>query len=264
MSHEPKVSLVEIFRSIQGEGFNTGRDALFLRFAGCNLSCVFAEGAVCDTPYQDANIQVTMDVLFEELIPSFIDLRELLLLKERWSDGRGGILSPILQDQTMFILTGGEPLLCPQFDRIVTLASDMGFYVAVETNGTLWRDGLLNVDWISVSPKELIPQGSPFERHNASPRSPRLDPHLIRFMAKCQTSGGEYRYVVGPDSQAPPFLQAYRHYLSPAVLSDGSGLEWQQGFPDFVPGALERCREIIRNDPRWRLSTQDHKIWGFR
>ena len=107
----------DIFYSLQGEGYNTGRAAVFIRFAGCNLRCSF-----CDT--------------------EFDTYREM-------SDEE--ILEAISQYPARFVvLTGGEPTL--QVDEaFVELLHQHGYEVAMESNGT--RPAPQNLDWLTVSPK---------------------------------------------------------------------------------------------------------------
>lgn len=252
----PKIGLVEVFRSVQGEGFNTGRAAIFVRFVGCNLSCVFAEGAVCDTPYQKANMFAS-DVadLFARYVLPLTKPSDLLEATSLHIPSRN-------DGALMLILTGGEPTLQPMLPAIIDYAHHMGFYVAIETNGTRWLPELRMCDWICVSPKGGVVQGSPALAHNHNPGSPVLDALVTHWLAASdELASGEYRYVVGPDNNRPPLYdRAFRHYVSPTVLSDGTGTEWKTGFPGFVPGALERCLEIVHADPRWRLSIQTHKI----
>ena len=115
----------DIFYSLQGEGHNTGRAAVFVRFAGCNLRCPF-----CDTEF-DTYREMTA----EEVVAEVSDLSPLT------SD-----LSPLL-----VVLTGGEPTL--QVDEaFVELLHQHGFEVAMESNGT--RPAPQNLDWLTVSPKE--------------------------------------------------------------------------------------------------------------
>ena len=107
----------DIFYSLQGEGHNTGRAAVFVRFAGCNLRCSF-----CDTEFDT----------FSEM-----------------SDEE--ILAAISQYPARFVvLTGGEPTL--QVDEaFVELLHQHGYEVAMESNGT--RPAPQNLDWLTVSPK---------------------------------------------------------------------------------------------------------------
>lgn len=122
----------EIFHSIQGEGVNTGRAAIFIRFSRCNLWTGREEdraGAVCtfcDTDFRHA------------------DRMSLFDIRDRVIELRGGTYP-------MLVLTGGEPLL--QADPLlINCLRDMGHYVAVETNGTQALPSA-PLDWVCVSPK---------------------------------------------------------------------------------------------------------------
>lgn len=107
----------DIFYSIQGEGYNTGRAAVFVRFAGCNLRCGF-----CDTEFDS----------FREMAGDDI-VAEMTQYPARFA-----------------VLTGGEPTL--QVDEaFVDLLHQHGFEVAMESNGT--RPAPTNLDWLTVSPK---------------------------------------------------------------------------------------------------------------
>jgi len=131
-------SVKEIFLTLQGEGVQAGRRAVFIRFAGCNLwtgreqdrekaICQF-----CDTDF------VGID---GEGGGRFKDADALAkAAKSHWGDLPGAFA----------VLTGGEPLL--QVDRpLIDALHRQGFEIAVETNGTVAApDGL---DWICVSPK---------------------------------------------------------------------------------------------------------------
>ena len=107
----------DIFYSLQGEGHNTGRAAVFIRFAGCNLRCSF-----CDTEF-DTYREMTA----EEIVASINTYSARFV-----------------------VLTGGEPTL--QVDEaFVDLLHQHGFEVAMESNGT--RPAPNNLDWLTVSPK---------------------------------------------------------------------------------------------------------------
>ena len=108
----------EIFYSLQGEGFHTGRAAVFVRFSGCNLRCPF-----CDT--------------------SFETYREM-------SDQE--IVQTILQYPARFVvLTGGEPTLQVD-DAFTACLHQHGYEIAMETNGT--RAIPPGIDWVTISPKK--------------------------------------------------------------------------------------------------------------
>ena len=124
----------EIFLTVQGEGANIGRPAVFIRFAGCNLwsgreadrakaACRF-----CDTDFVGGE--------------KYVDATEIA--------NKAASLWPEGQHKRMVVLTGGEPLL--QVDRpLLAALKAEWFYIAVETNGTQPLPG--HVDWLCVSPK---------------------------------------------------------------------------------------------------------------
>ena len=118
----------QIFYSHQGEGRNTGRAAVFVRFAGCNLRCPF-----CDTEF-DSYQEMTSDEIIEAI-------------------GRSPLSSLPSPLSTRFIvLTGGEPTL--QVDEsFVDLLHQHDYEVAMESNGT--RPAPRNLDWLTISPKVM-------------------------------------------------------------------------------------------------------------
>ena len=131
-------SVKEIYFTLQGEGAQTGRPAVFLRFAGCNLwsgreqDRATAQCRFCDTDFIGTDGPGG---------GSFKDANALAAaVAESWPGGGAPLV----------VCTGGEPLL--QLDEpLIDALHDAGFRVAVETNGTLNApDGL---DWICVSPK---------------------------------------------------------------------------------------------------------------
>jgi 7-carboxy-7-deazaguanine synthase (Cx14CxxC type) len=129
----------EIFYTLQGEGANAGRAAVFCRFAGCNLwtgreadrakaICQF-----CDTDFVGVGPDGGKFPTAEALAHA---------VKARWPDASQG--------RPLVVCTGGEPLL--QLDEAAVVALHAaGFEVAVETNGT--QTPPPGIDWICVSPK---------------------------------------------------------------------------------------------------------------
>lgn len=127
----------EIFYSVQGEGHWTGRPAVFLRFAGCNLwngiedNRASAICQFCDTNF----VKYTEYRSTGEVVQAVT----ALLPENAWDERT-----------PMVVITGGEPML--QFDKDLARALlSVPMYVAIETNGTkpipFW------VDWVCVSPK---------------------------------------------------------------------------------------------------------------
>ena len=133
-----KYRIKEIFFTQQGEGKNTGKDFIFVRFSGCNLwsgqekhrasaICKF-----CDTDFYGTDGINGGKYQAKELIEK---------IKSLWISA---------DSQIRVVLTGGEPLL--QVDKgLISALKKENIYIAVETNGTL--DAPDGIDWICMSPK---------------------------------------------------------------------------------------------------------------
>jgi len=129
----------EIFYTLQGEGANAGRPAIFCRFAGCNLwSGVEADRTRAQCRFCDTDF-VGTDGRGGGKFASAADLVEAAIAAS------GDDAPPVL-----IVLTGGEPML--QVDKaLIDALHDEGFEIAIETNGTLAVPR--TIDWICVSPK---------------------------------------------------------------------------------------------------------------
>lgn len=137
-------SVKEIFLTVQGEGGQAGRPAVFLRFAGCNLwnglerdratsVCTF-----CDTDFVGTNGEGGGKFASAEQLADAVT--------NLWRGGAG--------EPRLVVCTGGEPLL--QLDAVLIAAlKARGFEIALETNGTLRAPQ--GIDWICVSPKADAP-----------------------------------------------------------------------------------------------------------
>jgi 7-carboxy-7-deazaguanine synthase (Cx14CxxC type) len=129
----------EIFYTLQGEGAQTGRPAVFCRFAGCNLwsgreedrataSCPFCDTEFVGTDGTEGGRYADAEALAEKV-------------NSLWPAG---------QRAKFVVCTGGEPLL--QLDpALIDALHRRGFEIAVETNGTIALPP--DLDWVCVSPK---------------------------------------------------------------------------------------------------------------
>jgi 7-carboxy-7-deazaguanine synthase (Cx14CxxC type) len=168
----------ELFKTLQGEGGQAGRVAVFCRFAGCNLwsgregdrstaTCSF-----CDTDF------VGTDGTGGGRFGTAEELADAIAAA--WGPGT---------EQRVVVFTGGEPLL--QLNAaLVDAAHRRGFAVAVETNGTIAAPG--GIDWVCVSPKAGA---------------------VIK-----QTCGHELKLVFPQEGAAPELFEALdfeRFYLQP-------------------------------------------------
>jgi 7-carboxy-7-deazaguanine synthase (Cx14CxxC type) len=140
MTFRASYAVKEIFYTLQGEGANTGRAAVFCRFAGCNLwsgrendranaVCQFCDTDFVGTDGPGGGRYDTAEGLAAAVAAA-------------WPTSDSG--------RRFVVCTGGEPLL--QLDeRLLSALHNEGFQVAVETNGTLPPPA--GIDWLCVSPK---------------------------------------------------------------------------------------------------------------
>ncbi|HEY7348211.1 MAG TPA: 7-carboxy-7-deazaguanine synthase [Ktedonobacterales bacterium] len=206
----------EIFYTLQGEGANVGRPAVFCRFAGCNLwsgreadrasaICTF-----CDTDFVNTNGPGG---------GKFASARPLAeAVAAKWPANAAP------QARRFVVCTGGEPLL--QLDEPLVIAlHDLGFEIAIETNGTQLPPP--GIDWICMSPKA----GAPL---------------VLR--------AGQELKLVFPQKGAEPerfeHLDFQHFFLQPM---DGPHRQ------ENTQLTLRYCLE----HPQWRLSLQTHKLLGI-
>ena len=219
----------EIFYTLQGEGAQSGRAAVFCRFSGCNLWSGREEDRsravcqFCDTDF----VGVGSDG------GRFQSAKELAAAIERcWlgrtastTSSRGGTPAARNAPRKYVVCTGGEPLL--QVDEpLISALHHQNFEVAVETNGT--RPAPPSLDWICVSPKAGAP--------------------LV------QTRGSELKLVFPQENAMPEKFQSldFQHFFLQPM--DG---------PDAIANT-DRTIDYCLRHPRWRLSIQTHKLVGIR
>ena len=133
----------ELYYTLQGEGAQTGRAAVFCRFTGCNLwsgrekDRAKAQCTFCDTDF------IGTDGVGGGKFKTADELASAI--HHCWGHRKG---------EPLVICTGGEPLL--QLDQsLIDALHHIGFKVAIETNGTLHPPK--DIDWICVSPKGNVP-----------------------------------------------------------------------------------------------------------
>jgi 7-carboxy-7-deazaguanine synthase len=133
----------EIFKTLQGEGAQAGRAAVFCRFAGCNLWSGREEDRAtavcqfCDTDFVGVDGPGGGRFETADALAGAIE--------RAWAGA---------PERRFVVFTGGEPML--QLDAmLVDAVHGFGFQIAVETNGT--QEALAGIDWICVSPKAGAP-----------------------------------------------------------------------------------------------------------
>jgi organic radical activating enzyme len=195
-----KLFLNDLFWTFQGEGYNSGRRALFVRMPHCNLRCSW-----CDTSF---------DTYTATEVEAFKAFAQLEL-------GR------------FAVVTGGEPMMHRHSPVVVDLLHELGFQVAVESNGTQMVNA--DYDWITCSPK----------------RDAQYDVHPYTY-----DKVSEFKYVVDRDfdfsildRHATDAIGKYRYYLSPE-------------FTEMAEN-VNKISDYIKTAPQWRLSVQSHKWLGI-
>src|SRR5438445_8505522 len=125
------VRISEIFYSIQGEGRLIGTPSVFIRTSGCNLRCVW-----CDTPYTSWNPD-----------------------GGQWSIEE--ILREVAEHAARYVvITGGEPLLAPEIEKLTAKLKRAGAHITIETAATIFKPVACNL--MSLSPK--LANSTPWKR----------------------------------------------------------------------------------------------------
>ncbi|MDH4396792.1 MAG: 7-carboxy-7-deazaguanine synthase [Limnobacter sp.] len=227
-------SVKEMFYTLQGEGAQAGRAAVFCRFAGCNLwsgreqdrataVCKFCDTDFVGTDGTGGGKFATAQSLAQAIQACFFQGSGLGNdnLSTMQTKGESLPFKPYV------VMTGGEPTL--QLDAaLIDALHELQFEIAIETNGTLpVPEG---VDWICVSPKfgsELV-----------------------------QTTGHELKVVVpqlGQDLKALGRLK-FQHYFVQAM---------DDADPNRKQHNMRKAIESCLTNPQWRLSVQTHKVIGM-
>jgi organic radical activating enzyme len=184
----------EIFYSLQGEGYYTGTPAVFLRLSGCNMACSF-----CDTQHQEG-----VDMTDEDIV------REVLKYPARH-----------------IVITGGEPTM--QLTASLTNAlKQAGFFIQIETNGSIALPEGCEIDWITCSPKVK------------QIKIQRVDELKVLYPRK--------------DMEDYEGIKAKEYRLQPIDSGDA----------DINRDNVKETINYILKNPKWHLSLQTHKILNVR
>ena len=217
----------EIFASIQGEGASLGQPSTFVRLAVCNLRCSW-----CDTAY-------TWDW------SKFTRAEQVMSLPVDAVVGAVTTLAP-----RRVVITGGEPLLQRrQLLPFATMLKERGYWLEVETNGTVLPAGLETViDQFNVSPKLL---------HSGNEGLARLRPGPLRWFAKDPRAF--FKFVVQAGSDLAEVEALRDDYALPPerviLMPEGRTAEELR---ERSPWLAEVCAER-----GYRFSTRLHiLIWG--
>jgi 7-carboxy-7-deazaguanine synthase len=228
------MNVMEIYRSIQGEGMLMGVPTTFVRFFACNLRCSW-----CDTRYS-------------------------------WSKREGGTWESMPSEDVAeriealgvrhVVLTGGEPTLQKELPQLARLLKEQGHHVTIETNATIFPARVIPlIDLWSLSPK-LTSAGQGYIRL----------PVVQAFVEQLRVNQQQWKFVVRGDGDIASLqdllarFPRFREQQLPLILQP----EGSAASPDYAQ-ALERLAEQVRQ-PFWqpyyvRVLPQLHVlIWGQR
>jgi 7-carboxy-7-deazaguanine synthase len=204
----------EMFLTLQGEGVQAGRRAVFVRFAGCNLwsgredDRATAVCNFCDTDFVGTNGVGGGKFATADLLATAVG-------------GHWGNQTAL----RYVVLTGGEPMLQIDVALIDALHAN-GFEIGVESNGTI--AAAAGIDWLCISPKA----GS----------------------TVVQQSGNELKLVWPQSGSDPDEMESWSfdHFLIQPMDCEEAA------------EAREAAIAFVMERPRWRLTTQTHKMLGLR
>jgi 7-carboxy-7-deazaguanine synthase len=228
------MNVMEIYRSVQGEGTLMGVPTTFVRFFACNLRCSW-----CDTKYS-------------------------------WSVREGGTWESIPAQGVAervqalgarhVVLTGGEPTLQKELVALAQLLKDQGHHLTVETNTTIFPAALVPlIDLWSLSPK-LSSAGENYLRYSI----------IERFLERLRPDQQQWKFVIRDDADEQALralltrYPAFAEHRLPVILQP----EGDNAILDY-PSVLEHLAKRVC-DPFWdkyyvRVLPQMHVIiWGRR
>lgn len=218
----------EIFYSLQGEGVATGQPAVFIRFSGCNLKCSF-----CDTDFAEFQIMTAEQIVLR--------VREILSEKALESD------------HWHFVMTGGEPTLQIDAPLLNKLREEFGEerVIQIETNAT------------TLDEKQSLLDGCFF---TASPKNGKgLDALRKYFSAHKDDENNsiEVKAVFDETNHCLRIFLGILEEIAPSnVPLSIQPCDYQNA--DLNKLNIEKCIKFVKDNPRWRLSLQTHKLLNIK
>jgi len=205
------MKVVEIFHSIEGEGKRAGQTAAFVRFAGCNLNCSY-----CDTTYAQGNTGTPMTT--EEILDKVGDYKRVTL-------------------------TGGEPLLTPGIDDLVSKMISFGMEINIETNGSADITSLLHHSNLFFTIDYKLPFSGETDKMLLD-NFEKLRPHDV------------LKFVIGTESDIPIMVDFIKNLKTRPLIFAGTV------FGSYEPRQLVEHLVNMRSLRDIQLQLQLHKfIW---
>ncbi len=215
----------EIFYSIQGEGTNIGKPAIFIRLAGCHLRCVW-----CDSKF-------TWDMKSGEKMSTMEIIKKIKKLNCRH-----------------LVITGGEPLiqqsgikeLLEKLNEISANSTDsQQYYTEIETSGSLTPQINSLIDQYNCSPKLSNSKNRPINYQTSLPKFPQEKTY--------------YKFVI----DKPNDLKELKHFMKKHKLSQNKIILMPQGITREEIAKKSQWLAKICKKENWRYSTRLHiELWG--
>lgn len=228
------MNVMEIYRSVQGEGMLLGVPTTFVRFFACNLRCSW-----CDTKY---SWSVREGGTWESLTPQAV-AEQVHALGARH-----------------VVLTGGEPTLQKELPQLAELLKAEGHHLTVETNTTIFPEASIPlIDLWSLSPK-LQSAGESYLRY----------PIIERFLHVLRPEQQQWKFVVRDDKDEQHLRYLLTHYPEFAtrkvpIILQPEGDAATPDYPTALGQLAERIRDTFWDDYYVRVLPQMHVIiWGRR
>lgn len=183
------MKISEIFYSIQGEGKRSGIPSVFIRTNFCNLRCRFTGGNLCDTAYTSWNPE-------DEYNRGIMSIGEILEECKKY---------PVKEA----VITGGEPSMqAEELAELCKQLKDTGYFITLETNGTIFGNFVEFIDLMSVSPKmsNSVPYGTEFEKMH---EKNRIDMNALIQIQENHIKGKydiQWKFVVSEEKDIPAIL----------------------------------------------------------
>lgn len=231
---EPKWPVAEVFGpTIQGEGIDQGSPCHFVRFGGCDYRCSW-----CDTPYAVLPDEVRQ--LGRRTASELITELAALPPRTRW-----------------VILTGGNPLL-HDLRSFVDKLKEKDYLVAVETQGSLWKAWLQQVDRVCISFK---PPSSGMERKSTLDNAERF----LARISECDLEPRTFVKVVVFDSEDLRFATQVKRLMPDGMrlyLSAGNDPGRTVSHPDKedIRGLAEVRKDLLDSTSTLAMAVVDHPI----
>lgn len=196
-----------------------GIPVVFIRTNGCPVKCSF-----CDTADSWSK---NVPKWVKEETPDQVVAEAIKCWHEPQTQGLG-----LYRMSPWAVITGGEPAIQKDLEKVVDRLHDFGFKVAIETSG--YADVTRRLDWVAVSPK----------------------PKLHYKMCIPIDQINELKYVVTEDFDESVITEEIRNEMK--------GKIWLQPDGNNIPEMVKKCYDIAMRDPRLRCGIQMHKIYEVK